>query len=92
MSQLAVALVRQDSERKWAGQGGAGRRPQSDWARAGLGGQGGWTREAPGLRAGFGAALFFHSLLGWAGLARAAGFRCRLCVCWEELSKVCGFR
>ena len=25
-------------------------------------------RVAPGLRAGFGAALFFHSLLGWAGL------------------------
>lgn len=68
MSQLAVALVRQDSERKWAGQGGAGRRPQRDWARAGLGGQGGWTWEAPRLRAGFGAVLFFHSLLGWAGL------------------------
>lgn len=68
VSQLAVVLVGQDSERKWAGQGGAGRRPQRDWVQAGLGGQGGWTREAPGLRAGLGAALFFPSLLGWAGL------------------------
>ena len=32
------------------------------------GGQGGWTREAPELRGGWGA-LFFPSLLGWAGLA-----------------------
>lgn len=89
MSQLAVVLVGQDSERKWAGQAGAGRRPQRDWARAGLGGQGGWTREAPGLRAGLGAALFFPSLLGWAGLD--CWFSSRTLCALGELNKVCGF-
>ena len=65
MSRLAVALVRQDSERKWAGQGGAGRRPQRDWARAGLGGQGGSRAEG---RVRGGSVLPQSAGVGWAGL------------------------
>ena len=65
VSRLAVALVRQDSERKWAGQGGAGRRPQRDWARAGLGGQGGSRAEGQ-VRGG--SVLPQSAGVGWAGL------------------------
>ena len=64
VSRLAVALVRQDSERKWAGQGGAGRRPQRDWARAGLGGQGGSRAEGQ-VRGG--SVLPQSAGVGWAG-------------------------